>query len=259
MKNMCLRLVDIAKPIVAIIIFFSILALLQYFDISIFMNFGKLPGGEEIFADLVKTISDLHFYINIMSSLIRVYIGFIYASIVAIPLAFLVTQSCICKNYLYPIMELLRPIPNAAWIPLAILLIHSIEGSVIFIIFLSAFFPIFVNTVKGIENVHSNYIKTAKSLGCTRCAYILEILLPAALPSIFAGLFLGMSGAWLGVVMAEMINGQSGIGYMIWSSYTLVNTSEVIIGMFTIGSMGALSSLALKIFSNRITCWMPNE
>lgn len=259
MRNVSSKFEPIFKSIISIGLFFIILSLLQHYNTSVFMNFGKLPAWSQVLGDLIKICGDMSFYKNILVSLIRVNAGFFCAVVVAIPLAFFITQVQFFNSYIYPIMELIRPIPNAAWIPLSILLIQSIEGSVLFIIFLSSFFPIFVNSVKGIENVHMNYIKTAKSLGCKKCAYILEILLPAAIPNIFTGLILGMSGAWLGVVMAEMISGQSGIGYMIWSSYTLVNTSEVIIGMFTVGGLGALSSLGLKALSVKLTGWMPNE
>jgi NitT/TauT family transport system permease protein len=111
----------------------------------------------------------------------------------------------------------------------------------------------------GINNIPTNYLKTAKSLGVTKYSYAFEVIFPAILPNIFTGLTLGMGGAWLGVIMAEMISGDSGVGYTIWVKYTLINIPGVIVGMLIIGGLGAFSSLILKMVSKCIMHWIPTN
>lgn len=235
-----------------------LLEMLKKINLSVFLNFSNLPTIQDIFQYTVKQIGNTDFYYNISHSIVRILSGFLISVSLSIPLAFLTFQTKFVRNFIYPILELLRPVPNAAWIPISILIFTSINSSVIFIIAISSFFPIFVNTLRGLEHIHINYIKTSKFLGVTKVSYLFEVLLPAALPNIFTGLSLGISGAWLGLVMAEMISGHNGIGYMIWVSYTLIDFSGVIFGTIVIGSLGALSSLLLKLLSKRLLRWKKN-
>jgi NitT/TauT family transport system permease protein len=124
---------------------------------------------------------------------------------------------------LLPPLEVLRPIPAVAWIPLAILMFPSSEASMVFITFIGALFPILLNTIHGVEGVDPRLVASSRSLGAGRWTIFTEVILPAAAPSIVTGLSIGMGTAWFCLVTAEMISGQFGIGYYTWASYTIQN------------------------------------
>ena len=229
-----------------------IIELMRISGWSIGISFSYLPRLADILKKCDVIFKTQDYYWNILISIIRVYSGFAIAFLIALPMAVLITE-CRWFNYIFfPLVEIVRPIPNAAWVPLSILLFKSIDGSVLFITFVGAFFPILINSIEGLSNVNPNYIKIAKSFKLKPISYICEVKIPAAGPNIYTGVLLGMSGSWLGVVVAEMMNGESGIGYMTWVNYTLVDISGVIICMFTIGLLGALSGVFLRTVNNYI-------
>jgi len=126
----------------------------------------------------------------------------------------------LARDLLLPPLEVLRPIPAVAWIPLAILMFPSSELSMMFITFTGALFPILLNTVHGVEGVDPRLIASARSLGAGNRTILGEIILPGAGPNIVTGAAIGMGTAWFCLVTAEMISGQYGIGYFTWESYT---------------------------------------
>lgn len=154
-----------------------------------------------------------------------------------------------------PPLEVLRPIPAVAWIPLAILIFPSSEASIIFITFIGALFPILLNTVHGVGAVDPRLVASAKSLGASDLAIIHEVIIPGALPNIITGLSIGMGTCWFCLVTAEMISGQHGIGYFTWESFTLQNYSNIVVGMVLIGALGMFSSTLVRVIGNRFTPW----
>lgn len=225
---------------------FIIIGILKKFKWSIGISFYYLPSLSELLNKFIFSFSSIRFYNDILFSVGRVYGGFLIAFIVALPLAILITEYKVANYIIFPLIEFIRPIPNAAWVPISILLFNSLDGSVIFITFIGSFFPILINSIGGLSTVNSNYLRIAKSFNISRISCIFKVKLPAAGHSIFTGALLGMSGSWLGVVVAEMMNGEAGIGYVTWVNYTLVDMSGVIVCMFTIGFLGALSSLIIR-------------
>lgn len=236
----------VLQVIVSFSIFLGIIAFLKYINWNIGICFSFVPGISEIISELFENIIQISFYKNMLVSIGRVYTGFLCATVFAIPLAILIVEKRKVRYLLYPIIEIIRPIPNVAWVPLSVVLFKTVGGSVLFITFIGAFFPVLINTIEGLEHVNTNYIKIAQSFQVSFAAFILEVKLPAASSNIFTGLLIGMSGSWLGVVVAEMINGQSGIGYLTWLNYTMVNLSGVIVCMLFIGGMGAMSSWIIR-------------
>ena len=158
-----------------------------------------------------------------------------------------------------PLIELLRPIPAVAWIPLAVLMFPSSELSMIFITFTGALFPILLNTVHGVEGVDPRLIAAARSLGSTRRAMLFEVILPGAAQSIVTGLAIGMGTSWFCLVTAEMISGQFGIGYYTWEAYSLQNYPEIIVGMIVIGVLGMGSSTLLRAAGSALIPWQKKE
>lgn len=189
------------------------------------------------------------------SSLSRVFAGYLAAAVLGGVLGLLIGRSKWAEDTLLPPLEVLRPIPAVAWIPLAILMFPSSELSMVFITFTGALFPILLNTVHGVEAVDPRLVASARSLGAGRWAILREVVLPGALPSIVTGLAIGMGTSWFCLVTAEMISGQFGIGYYTWESYTLQNYPDIIVGMLLIGLLGMGSSALVKRLGALATPW----
>jgi NitT/TauT family transport system permease protein len=192
---------------------------------------------------------------HLSASLSRVFAGYIVAVVIGIGLGVAIGRSKWAEDVLLPPLEVLRPIPAVAWIPLAILMFPSSELSMIFITFTGALFPILLNTVHGVEGVDPRLIASAKSLGAGRLSMLSEVILPGSAPSIITGLAIGMGTSWFCLVTAEMISGQFGIGYYTWESYTIQNYADIVVGMLLIGVLGMGSSLLIKRLGGLFTPW----
>ncbi|SEN81707.1 NitT/TauT family transport system permease protein [Duganella sp. CF517] len=196
---------------------------------------------------------------HLKASLARVFSGFLVAALVGIVLGLVIGRSRRLENWLMPPLEMLRPIPAVAWIPLAILMFPSSELSMVFITFTGALFPILLNTVHGVENIDPRLVASARSLGGGRRAIFTEVVLPGAAPSIVTGLSIGMGTAWFCLVTAEMISGQFGIGYYTWASYTIQNYADIVVGMLVIGLLGMGSSALVKTIGQVLMPWHQPE
>lgn len=193
--------------------------------------FAALQAGRDLL-DSGKLMRHLGY------SLWRVGAGFASAAALGIALGLAIGRFALVRRALLPPLELLRPIPAVAWIPLAILMFPSAELSMVFITFVGALFPVLLNTIHGVEGVDRRLVASARSLGAGRCSMFVQVILPAAAPSIATGLAIGMGTCWFCLVSAEMISGQFGIGYYTWESYTLQNYGGIIVGMLVIGLLG---------------------
>lgn len=192
---------------------------------------------------------------HILNSVRRVLIGFGLAAATAIPLGLIIGRSRLMEDALLTPLEILRPIPGVAWIPLAILMFPTAEQSMIFICYLGAVFPILLGTIHGVEGLDKKLVHAAQTLGARTWAIFREVVLPGALPSIVTGLVIGMGTCWFLVVTAEMIAGQFGIGYFTWESYTMQKYPDIIVGMLVIGVLGMASSAAVRWLGSRLTPW----
>jgi NitT/TauT family transport system permease protein len=192
-------------------------------------------------------------------SLWRVAAGFFAAAFAGIGLGLLIGRFASARRALLPPLELLRPIPAVAWIPLAILMFPSTELSMVFITFVGALFPVLLNTIHGVEGVDRRLIASARSLGTGRWQMFVQVIVPAALPSIATGLAIGMGTCWFCLVSAEMISGQFGIGYYTWESYTLQNYGGIIVGMLAIGLLGMGSSALIRLAARAAMPWTAAE
>jgi NitT/TauT family transport system permease protein len=185
-----------------------------------------------------------------------VFSGYAAAALSGIVLGVAIGRSRLAADLLLPPLELIRPIPAVAWIPLAILAFPSSELSMIFITFTGAIFPILLNTVHGVESVDPRLLASARSLGAGRRALLWEVILPGALPNIVTGLAIGMGTSWFCLVAAEMISGQFGVGYYTWEAYTLQNYPDIVVGMIFIGLLGMASSFGVRAIGARLTPWV---
>lgn len=175
---------------------------------------------------------------DIQASVLRVTVGFLIATFVAMVLAIVLARSERLTFYVMPIIELIRPISVIAWIPLAILWFGLGNKPAWFIIFLGAFFPIFTNTFLGFRSVEHIHVQVAECLGAGRWLFVKEVLFPSALPYILTGMRIGLGVGWMCVIAAEMIASTSGLGYMIQLARSLIETEKVVGGMVVIGIIG---------------------
>lgn len=219
------------------------------------IDFRNVPTPEEVLSALLTLLGSPKLWLNISSSLLRIAAGFSTAAILGVGIGLLVGRWRWAEDLLLPPLELLRPIPAVAWIPLAVLMFPSLEVSMIFITFTGALFPILLSTVHGVEAIDQRLLASARSLGASRQAIFIDVIIPAAAPSIVTGLAIGMGTCWFCLVTAEMISGQFGIGYYTWESYTLQNYPDIIVGMLVIGLFGMGSSSLIKALGNYFMPW----
>jgi len=233
--------------------------ILSYNRINIILSFENIPTPLVVGEQFLKLIVTDEFYKHIGASLQRIGIAFFLASFLGVIIGVLMGRSKIFRDIMFPYIEILRPIPAVAWIPLAILMMPTEESSIIYITFLGAFFPVVLNTVHGVEQTPESLVRAAESLGATKKSIMWHVILPGALPSIMAGLAIGMGVAWFSLLAGEIISGQYGIGYFTWNSYTLVEYPNIIIGMLTIGGLGTLSTLLVKKASIPALRWQEHN
>ncbi|AMK76878.1 MULTISPECIES: ABC transporter permease [Methylomonas] len=226
----------------------------QHVDLGI-VTFQNVPTPGEVFAEGWNLLQSKKTLAHLTASLSRVFGGFVLAGLVGIVLGLCIGSYHLAADLLLPPLELLRPIPAVAWIPLAILMFPSTELSMTYITFTGALFPILLNTIHGVVGVDARLLASARSLGARQLAVFHEVILPGAAQNIFTGLSIGMGTAWFCLVTAEMIAGQFGIGYYTWSAYTIQNYAGIVVGMLLIGGLGLLSSQLVKRLGQALTPW----
>jgi NitT/TauT family transport system permease protein len=222
------------------------------------VNFQNIPAPSAVGEAAMRFVHSSKVFDHILSSTRRIFVGFGVAAVSAIGLGLLIGRSRLLGDILMPPLEIVRPIPAVAWIPLAILMFSTPESSMVFITFIGAFFPILLNTIHGVTSIDRRLVLASMTLGASRFAMFGEVIFPGALPSIVTGLSIGMGTSWFSLVTAEMISGQYGIGYYTWEAYTLQNYPEIVLGMIAIGVLGMLSSLLIMRIGRLCMPWVRN-
>lgn len=225
-------------------------------------RFAQLPGlvpsvREWLSFNPVYGVSlfTAEYYNNIWASVYRVVIAFALATSTGIVIGVLMGWSRIFRGLTFPLLELLRPIPILAWIPLAILLLPGSEAPIIGLTFLAAFFVTILNTLLGVRSIDEVYFRAARSLGFREWAIVFHVIVPGALPYIFVGLQIAMGACWFSLVAAEIVSGQAGLGYMVWQTYYQVQYETMVIIMATLGLLGYFSSALVRMVGNRLMRW----
>ena len=222
----------------------------------------KLPSPWQVFRGLQDLITLgmppghlLHWHIS--HSLQRVFWGYLTALLIAIPLGIAMGWSRALRTALEPIMEILRPIPPLAWIPIAILWFGIGNQSAAFIIFLGAFFPILLNTISGVRTIDPLLIEAARTLNATRRFIFFKVLLPGAFPSIFTGLRIGLGIGWMTLVAAEFTGVRQGygLGYMIMTARDIQRPDQIVAGMVVIGLIGLIIDAGLNLLERLLLHW----
>ncbi len=187
----------------------------------------------------------------------RVLVGYITAAIVGISTGILVGTSPAIGKALDPLFQFLRTVPPLAWVPIALAALQQNEPAALFVIFITAVWPILINTAVGVQQIPQDYRNVARVLQISRQKYFFKILIPSALPYIFTGLRISIGLAWLAIIAAEIImSGIVGIGFFIWDAYTNGNVGEVILALVYIGAVGLLLDKFMAWLQTRI---LPEE
>lgn len=222
-----------------------------------YIRFTNIPSPGEVLANVTQLMHSDRFYSNMWISLRRILLGFGIATVLGVAFGLLIGQYRIMRGLLLPVFEVLRPIPAIAWVPMSIMLWPSNETSIVFITFLGSFFPILLNTIHGVNSVDPVLLRAGRCLGAKEPALLRQVILPAALPHIFTGLAIGMGVAWVSLIAAEMISGQFGVGYFTWEAYSLIQYSDIAIGMIVIGVLGLACSGGIRLLGNLLMPWLP--
>jgi NitT/TauT family transport system permease protein len=229
--------------------------LLTKYRVSFHVRFINVPSPEMVLESLRRALHSSTFMSHVALSCRRIFIGFTIAALIAVPLGLVMGRFRLVREFVFPVAEVLRPIPAIAWVPMSIMLWPTNEESIVFITFLGSFFPILLNTLHGMTMVDPVLIRSAQCLGAREVSIFREVYFPATLPNVFTGLTVGMGVAWVSLVAAEMISGQFGIGYFTWEAYSLVQYADIALGMICIGVLGLGSSAVIRGIGRVIMPW----
>lgn len=225
-------------------------------------RFTKIPGPIAIAKDWFSpfpfqgiSIYTAEYYDHIIVSCRRILIAFTIATGVGVPLGLFMGWSRKIRDYAFPILELLRPIPILAWVPLSILMFPGFEAPVIFLATLASLFVTTLNTMLGVDSIDDSYFRAAGCLGSSNWDIFKHVVVPGALPFIFTGLQISIGVAWFSLVAAEMVSGDLGLGYLIVDSFMNNVTVPMVIGMITLGFVGWFTSVIVRMVGNRLMQW----
>lgn len=215
---------------------------------------ARVPGPSKLFAHAVQELSN-PFYdagsndkgigIQLAYSIGRVLAGYSLAALLAIPIGFVIGMSPLWQRALDPYIQVLKPISPLAWMPLALYVIKDSAASSIFVIFICSIWPMLINTAFGVASVRRDYINVARTHELSRFGTAIQVILPAAAPTILTGMRISIGISWLVIVAAEMLVGGTGIGYYVWNEWNNLNLASVIFSILMIGVIGMLLDLLL--------------
>ena len=233
--------------------------LVDVFAVWRFAEMPKLVVGvtEWVSRDPVFGVSlfTAEYYTHIWASIFRVLVAFLAATFSGIAIGILMGWRPIFFGLTFPILEILRPIPILAWIPLAIILLPGRELPIIGLTFLAAFFVTILNTLLGVRAIDKVYFRAAESLGFSQWQILWHVIVPGALPYIFVGLQIAMGACWFSLVAAEILSGSAGLGYKVWETYYYVQFRTMVSTMATLGFFGYVSSALVRATGNRLMRW----
>jgi len=190
---------------------------------------------------------------RILVSLQRVAIGFSLAAVFGVLLGTLVGQSIWATRGLDPVFQVLRTVPPLAWLPLSLAAFRDSQPSAIFVIFITAIWPVIINTAVGIRNIPQDYRNVAHVLRLNQIEFFYKIMVPSAAPYIFTGLRIGVGLSWLAIVAAEMLTGGVGIGFFIWDAWNSSRLSDIIVALVYIGVVGFLLDRLVALIGHVVT------
>lgn len=221
---------------------------------------GRFPSPDDVWQAasqvVTKGYANGRLHIHILHSLKLVVMGFLFAIAVGVPLGLLMGWSSRAEALINPIFLLVRPVPPLAWIPLAILWLGLGDSAKVMVIFFAAFVPAVINTYAGVRNIGSPIVEAARMLGTPRTALVLEVLVPAALPSIFTGLRLSLQASWTTLVAAELVGAIAGLGRILNVAQQDLYPGMILVAMACVAVLGWSTTRLLAAIEERALPWL---
>jgi len=250
------RIVTLVLGCISIGALFLVWYLGTKYRFEFYIRFKNVPTPAEVFNQLSQVGLSNKYLVNIAISVRRILSGFLIAIAIGVPLGLLIGKYERVRDLFMPCVEILRPIPAIAWVPMSIMLWPNNEAAIVFITFIGAFFPILLNTIHGVHSLDGVLVRAGRCLGANEAKLFWNVILPGSLPHIFTGLAVGMGVAWVSLIAAEMISGQFGVGYFTWEAYSLVDYPAIMLGMITIGVLGLACSGVIRIVGMLLMPWL---
>ena len=231
---------------------------------------SRIPAPSAVAVTFSELMGDPSYWFSWYLSTQRVFAGFIAAMLLGIPLGLGMAVSRAFYGTVFPVFEVLRPIPPLAWVPASIIFWPTQELSIAFVTFLGAFYAVVINVIGGAQAIDMRYYQAARSMGSSSWDIFRRIILPGTLPSVIVGATVGIGIAWAVVVAAEMISGGGsagsmggakggGLGFFIWNSYVGGSYTQIVVGMISIGIAGYISSALLRKLGELVTPWLREQ
>jgi len=190
---------------------------------------------------------------QIITSLQTVFTGFLFATVVAVPLGIMCGLFVSFNAALNPLVQIFKPVSPLAWLPIGLLVLKRADPAAIWVIFICSLWPMIVNTAVGVRQIPQDYLNVARVLNLSEWKVFTRILFPAVLPYMITGVRLSIGVAWLVIVAAEMLTGGVGIGFWVWDEWNNLKVEHIIIAIFTIGMVGLLLEQALVLLARRFS------
>jgi nitrate/nitrite transport system permease protein len=223
---------------------------------------GGLPtpwATFEVFYELIKDPfydygpNDKGIALQLGSSLVRVFTGFILGSVFAIPMGIFIGANELARKVFYPIVHILKPVSPLAWFPIGLVAFQSASLATTFIIFITSLWPTVINTAFGVASIPDDHKNVARAFGFSRWKYLTKVLLPFSLPHIITGLRLSIGVAWLVIVAGEMLSGGMGIGFFVWDSWNALSLEKVISAILIIGFVGLALDRGFSFIEKKVS------
>jgi len=242
-------------PLIGIAVFLGLWTILSHFRTELPNPWVTWQAAVLLFADpfYQNGPNDMGIGWNILYSLGRVGMGFGMAAAVGIPLGFIIGRFAFIRDMFAPIISLLRPVSPLAWLPIGLLVFKAAEPASIWVIFISAIWPIILNTAAGVSQIPQDYLNVARVLRLSEWKVFTKILLPATLPYLLTGIRLSIGVAWLVIVAAEMLTGGVGLGFWVWDEWNNLNVAHIIIAIFVVGLIGLALEKILILITNLVS------
>ncbi|MGI5921140.1 MAG: ABC transporter permease subunit SaoP [Syntrophomonadaceae bacterium] len=232
-----------------------ILIIIWHFAANRIQNTLLLPYFLETAREFLGAWTDPVIMSNLALTLRRVFTGFVYAFIIGIPLGLLMGYSTTAMQAISPVMNSVRQVPIMAWVPLSIIWFGLGDGPTVFLIAMSAVFPLALNTIAGVYGIDPNYYNAARSMGASLPHIIKDIVIPGALPSILTGCRLAMGAGWMSVICAEFIATSAGFGFLMVEAQVRLETAQLYALMVMSGLVGFIIDRGFLIVEQKLTSW----
>ena len=219
------------------------------------LNTVIMPAPSKILSTFISLVKSGQLWKNLSISLIRVLKGYAIAACLGIVLGILIGLFQHLNRLTDLLIQIIKPIPPIAWIPLVILWFGIGEEGKVFLIFLGGFFTILINVVDGIRQTDRKLIEVSRSMETPFLKHVFLLVIPHSAPNIFTGLRVGLSSCWMCVVAAELVSSTTGLGYMIMNARQFGQTDVVIVGMLTIGVLGKVMDSLLRVVEKAVIRW----